>query len=116
MAKSRRQFLRYACFGVASTAAACRNDSTKPEEASAKPAAASQTPPAGAPPAFGTAPAFGPEVSPATFAEVEKLANVQMTAKEREQAAGNWRKSLAPVYERRAGPRKVAIEETIAPY
>ena len=46
-----------------------------------------QLPTPGAPPAFGTAPAVGPEVSAATFAEAEKLVQVQMTAPEREQAA-----------------------------
>ncbi len=110
MAKSRRHFLRHVCLTLASAAAACRNDSKK---AIGNEAAA---PTAGAPPAFGTAPAFGPEVSPATFGEAEKLANIQMTPKDRAQAAGNWQKSLAPLVERRAGPRKVALEPTIAPY
>ena len=72
--------------------------------------------PAGAPPAFGTAPAVGPEVSPATFAAAEKLVAVEMTDAERVEAAGNWRNSLAPVYERRTGPRKVAIESSLAPW
>ena len=48
-------------------------------------------PPPGAPPAFGTAPAVGPRVSPATFAEAEKLVQVELSAAEREMAAGNWR-------------------------
>jgi Asp-tRNA(Asn)/Glu-tRNA(Gln) amidotransferase A subunit family amidase len=74
-----------------------------------------QTPP-GTPPAFGTAPAYGPEVSPATFAEAEKLVNVQMTASEREQAAASWRRSLAPLYERRAGPRKLVLASDEVPY
>ena len=39
-----------------------------------------------------------------------------MTPAERTEAAGNWRNSLAPVYERRTGPKKVAIESSIAPY
>ncbi len=72
--------------------------------------------PAGAPPAFGTAPAVGPEVSSGTFAAAEKLVAVEMTGAERVEAAGNWRNSLAPVYERRTGPRKVAIESSIAPW
>jgi Asp-tRNA(Asn)/Glu-tRNA(Gln) amidotransferase A subunit family amidase len=72
--------------------------------------------PAGAPPAFGTAPAVGPEVSPATFAAAEKLVAVEMTDAERAEAAGNWRNSLAPVYERRTGPRKLAIAPSIAPW
>ena len=70
----------------------------------------------GAPPAFGTAPAVGPEVSTATFAEAEKLVQAPLTAKDRAEAAGNWRQSMAAVYERRVGPRKVAIPERVAPY
>lgn len=67
------------------------------------------------PPAFGTGPAVGPEITPATIAEAEKLAQVQYTAAERAQAAGNWRVSLAPLYERRTGPRKVALDPGLAP-
>lgn len=76
-----------------------------------------QTPPAtpGAPPTFGAAPAFGPEVSPATFTEAEKLVNIEMTPHDIAQAAGNWRVSMAPLYERRVGPRKVALGEADAP-
>jgi len=72
-----------------------------------------QTP--GAPPAFGTAPAVGPEVTPATFAEAEKLVQVQMTPAEVAQAAGNWRMAMAPLYEMRVGPRKATLEPTLAP-
>jgi Asp-tRNA(Asn)/Glu-tRNA(Gln) amidotransferase A subunit family amidase len=79
------------------------------------PDAPSQMPTPGAPPAFGTAPAVGPEVSAATFKEAEKLAQVEMTAKDLDQAASNWRMQMAPVYERRVGPRKLALEETLAP-
>ncbi len=70
----------------------------------------------GAPPAFGTAPAIGPEVSPATFAEAEKLVQVPMTEGDRAQAAQNWRNSMAALYERRTGPRKVQLGPTLAPY
>ncbi len=41
---------------------------------------------------------------------------VKMTGPDRAEAAGNWRKAMAPVYERRTGPRKVAIEASVAPY
>jgi Asp-tRNA(Asn)/Glu-tRNA(Gln) amidotransferase A subunit family amidase len=75
----------------------------------------SQTP-AGAPPAFNTSPPVGPEVSPTTFAEAEKLAQVTMTQSQRVMAAENWRTSMASFYERRTGPRKVALEGTLAPY
>ena len=40
---------------------------------------------------------------------------LDLTPAERAQAAGNWRKSLAPVYERRTGPRKFAPPATVAP-
>jgi Asp-tRNA(Asn)/Glu-tRNA(Gln) amidotransferase A subunit family amidase len=70
----------------------------------------------GAPTAFGTSPAFGPEVAPATFEVAEKLVEVTLTERERAEAAGNWRNSVAPVYERRVGPRKLAIESGIAPW
>jgi Asp-tRNA(Asn)/Glu-tRNA(Gln) amidotransferase A subunit family amidase len=54
-------------------------------------------------------------VSAATFSEAEKLVQVEMTAKDLAQAAENWQESLAGVYERRTGPKKLAIEDTIAP-
>src|ERR1035438_6901118 len=47
--------------------------------------------PPGARPAFGTAPAVGPEVSPSTFAEAEKLMQVELSGTERAVAAGSWR-------------------------
>jgi Asp-tRNA(Asn)/Glu-tRNA(Gln) amidotransferase A subunit family amidase len=65
--------------------------------------------------AFGTSPAVGPEVSPATFAEAEKLMQIEMTPTEREQAAGNWRIQMAPNYEYRVGPRKLALEPSLQP-
>jgi Asp-tRNA(Asn)/Glu-tRNA(Gln) amidotransferase A subunit family amidase len=68
------------------------------------------------PPAFGTAPPVGPEVTAADFAAAAKLTNITLTEAERTQAASNWRISLAPCYERRVGPRKVAIESSIAPW
>jgi Asp-tRNA(Asn)/Glu-tRNA(Gln) amidotransferase A subunit family amidase len=74
-----------------------------------------KTPPPGAPPAFGTAPQVGPEVTPATFAEAEKLVQVAMTPAEREIASASWRRTLASVYERRTGPRRVEIESAIPP-
>jgi Asp-tRNA(Asn)/Glu-tRNA(Gln) amidotransferase A subunit family amidase len=54
-------------------------------------------------------------VTPQTFAEAEKLVQVEMTPKDLAQAAGNWQQSLASVYERRVGPRKLHIEESVAP-
>ena len=108
MSKSRRQFLSRASISLMATAAACRRDAPQP---ATQPAAL----PPGAPPAFGTAPEVGPEVSTGTFAEAEKLVQVPLSAAEREMAAGNWRKAMAPVYERRTGPRKLTLETTLAP-
>jgi Asp-tRNA(Asn)/Glu-tRNA(Gln) amidotransferase A subunit family amidase len=97
--------------GILGAAAACRNDVQK-ADAEQKPG----EPPAGTPPAFGTAPEVGPPVSTGTFAEAEKLMNFPMSDKDRAEAALNWRSSMAPLYERRVGPRKVAIEPEVAPY
>ena len=73
-------------------------------------------PPAGTPPAFGTAPAVGPDVSAVTFAEAEKLVRVELNGRDRAEGAQNWRNSMAELYERRTGPRKVQIPESVAPY
>ncbi len=104
MSKSRRQFLGRASVGLATALAACKKAPKESAEA-----------PPGAPPAFGTAPDVGPPVSTATFAEAEKLVQVEMTASERAMAAGNWRKSMAPLYERRTGPHRLALEPSVAP-
>jgi Asp-tRNA(Asn)/Glu-tRNA(Gln) amidotransferase A subunit family amidase len=108
MPRARRQFLSGISAGLVAALAACRKT---PERAPDKAAEL----PAGAPPAFGTAPEAGPPVSPATFAEAEKLVQVQLTPAERDMAAGNWRKSLAPVYERRTGPRKFTLDSSVVP-
>ena len=50
-----------------------------------------------------------------TFAEAEKLAQFPLTEPERAMAASTWRRTLASVYERRTGPRKLALEASIAP-
>src|SRR5262245_66228558 len=106
---SRRRFLSAASLGL--IAAACA-DSTRQSDGATKPS--EQTP--GAPPAFGTAPSVGPTVSANTFAEAEKLMDVQLSPAEREQAVSNWGKSMAPLYERRRGPPKTILETTTAPY
>jgi Asp-tRNA(Asn)/Glu-tRNA(Gln) amidotransferase A subunit family amidase len=54
-------------------------------------------------------------VSPATFAEAEKLAQVSLTDAERDMAVASWSKSLAPLLERRVGPRKVPLEAEQVP-
>src|SRR5258705_13977160 len=104
---TRRQFLLRAPLGVLVVAAACRKE--PPANSQATPV----TP--GAPPTFGTGTGSGPAVTPATFAEAEKLMQVTMTPAERQQAADSWRQSLAPYLERRTGPRKMAIAATDAP-
>jgi len=73
------------------------------------------TPPPGSPGAFNTAPPAGPRLSAATFAEAEKLVQVSMSQAQREMAAASWPTSMAALVERRTGPRKVALEESLAP-
>ncbi len=104
MSKSRRQFLTHAPLALLGAAVASYGQDQKPAE-----------PQPGAPPAFGTAPPVGPEVSPATFAQAEKLVEIELSSEELAQAAGNWRSAMAPLYERRVGPHKVALEATLAP-
>src|SRR5436305_8870020 len=111
MPTTRREFLGRAVAGIAGVAAAAKADERAPDAGTA--AADGGTP--GAPPAFGTSPSIGPEVSPATFAEAEKLVQVTNTAQHRAEVAGNWRESMAALYERRTGPKKIALEETLAP-
>jgi len=109
MAKSRRQFLTVTSMGILGAAAVLRSQGQN---------AAQQNPadlPPGAPPAFGAGPAVGPEVSATTFAEAEKLVQFEMTPAERVVAADSWRKTMAALYERRTGPRKLALPTTIAP-
>ncbi|HEY2152128.1 MAG TPA: amidase [Vicinamibacterales bacterium] len=111
---TRRQFLITAPLTLAGTALACRDSSTPPSPQSSPAAAATPATP-GAPPAFNTSAATGPIITPATLSEAEKLVQVTLTAGERETAAANWRQSMAPLLERRVGPRKVALEPQIAP-
>ena len=40
---------------------------------------------------------------------------MELSAADLTLAAGNWRSAMAPLYERRVGPRKVALEATLAP-
>ncbi|HKF41823.1 MAG TPA: amidase [Thermoanaerobaculia bacterium] len=114
MPVSRRDFLARAAAGFTAAAAAA-SAGRAASQSQTTPPAPSVTPAAGTPPAFGTAPPVGPEVSPATFGEAEKLMRVELTASERAQAAGNWRQAMAQTMERRTGPRKVALEPALAP-
>src|ERR1700730_10233099 len=104
MPNSRRRFLNRASTALMAALAACR-----------KPTPASAAPPPGAPPAFGTAPEVGPAVSTSTFAEAEKLVQYELRPTDGQMAAGNWRKMMPPLYERRTGPRKFSPSPSVAP-
>jgi len=106
MSTSRRDFLAFSALGMVGSAL--------PIEAQAASGEAQELPP-GAPPAFGTAPPVGPEVSAGTFAEAEKLVQLQMTEGDRGIAASNWRMQMAPLLERRTGPRRIELEPALAP-
>jgi len=117
MRKSRREFLTDTSLGVLATLAAGRaGAASAPNVPAVTNAPASQgnvTP--GTPSAFATAPPAGPEVSPATFAAAEKLVRVKMSDGDLKQAAGSWRVAMASLYERRTGPKKLPLEESVAP-
>jgi len=108
MTQTRRDFLTATALGALGAAlpldAAAQAQSQAPSQ---------QTP--GTPPAFGTSQPVGPEVNAETFAEAEKLVQIEMSLPDRTQAAGNWRESMAPLYERRTGPRKMKLEADVAP-
>jgi Asp-tRNA(Asn)/Glu-tRNA(Gln) amidotransferase A subunit family amidase len=107
MANSRREFLTKSSMSLLGAAMM-----TNAAEAATR----KQTPSTpGAPPAFGTSPPVGPEVTPATFTEAEKLMQVELTPGELAEAAGNWQQSMAPLYERRQGPKKMALADTDVP-
>jgi Asp-tRNA(Asn)/Glu-tRNA(Gln) amidotransferase A subunit family amidase len=99
MSASRRDFLTHSTLGLLGAATTAHAQSSTP----------------GTPPAFGTAPPVGPEISPATFAEAEKLMQIEMTPADRAEAALNWRMQMAPLLERRTGPHKIALEPSLAP-
>ncbi|HKV47208.1 MAG TPA: amidase [Candidatus Acidoferrales bacterium] len=105
MSNSRRQFLKRSSLAMLAAAAGCHSNSQKPAEL-----------PPGAPPAFGTAPQVGPPVSTTTFAEAEKLVQVEMSNADLKQATQSWRANMAALYERRTGPRKIQLPPTLAPY
>jgi Asp-tRNA(Asn)/Glu-tRNA(Gln) amidotransferase A subunit family amidase len=104
MSKSRRQFLAATSLTLLGAAAASLSKAQAPTDL-----------PPGSPSAFGTGPALGPEVTVSTFAEAEKLVQVSLSNSERAMAAASWRKTMAGLYERRTGPRKLALESTLAP-
>jgi Asp-tRNA(Asn)/Glu-tRNA(Gln) amidotransferase A subunit family amidase len=111
MSGSRREFVAATALGVLGAAVGCKKET---QVAPAAGAGAGPLPP-GAPSAFATSPAVGPEVSAGTFAEAQKLMMVQLSAAQQAQAAETWRVAMAPLYEMRTGPKKVEIETTVAP-
>src|SRR5271170_4452268 len=104
MSTSRRQFLAATSLSLLGAAAASLSQ-----------AQISADLPPGSPSAFGTGTPVGPEVTVTTFAESEKLMQIELSDAERAMAAATWRKTMASLYERRTGPRKVALEPTLAP-
>ena len=104
MKTSRRDFVALSSLGLLATALPGQVPETPNQ---------STTP--GSPAAFGTSPPAGPEVAVETFREAEKLVNVEMTPHDLAEAAGNWRVQMAPLYERRVGPRKLELAPTEAP-
>jgi Asp-tRNA(Asn)/Glu-tRNA(Gln) amidotransferase A subunit family amidase len=110
---TRRQFLIKAPIGLIGVAAACRGDGST--QAATSTSAPSADPVAGAPPTFGTTPQFGPDVTSGTFGEAAKLSQVEFSAGDRDMAARTWRTTMAALMERRAGPRKVTLDATVAP-
>jgi Asp-tRNA(Asn)/Glu-tRNA(Gln) amidotransferase A subunit family amidase len=111
MAKSRRQFLMQSSVALIGAAGEIRGLGFEQQPGEQTP-----EPPPGAPPAFGVGPSFGPKVSAATFADAEKLVQVEMSETERSLAAQSWRETMAALYERRTGPRAVALEPSLAPW
>ncbi|PYU03524.1 MAG: amidase, partial [Acidobacteria bacterium] len=111
--KTRREFLASTGLGLVGTAVA-------PDAiASARAQEPTQEPtqePAGMPPAFGTAKPVGPEVSAHTLVEAEKLVQMELSKKDLEQAAKTWRVNMAPLCERRVGPRKMELHDGLAPW
>jgi Asp-tRNA(Asn)/Glu-tRNA(Gln) amidotransferase A subunit family amidase len=105
MSNSRREFLTKASLALLSVTTLPSQDQRS----------AAPSPAPGTPPTFGTAPAVGPRVSPTTFDEAEKLVQIELTADERNVAAATWRTTMASLYERRTGPRKVLLESDLAP-
>jgi Asp-tRNA(Asn)/Glu-tRNA(Gln) amidotransferase A subunit family amidase len=120
--KTRREFL--AATGVSLVGAVvCAEEIANAHKADFAGAIAPQDPaqtpaqvPAGMPPAFGTATPVGPEVSIRTFVEAEKLVQVELKDADIAQAARSWRVNMAPLYERRVGPRKMELQDGLAPW
>ena len=116
MKKTRREFLTEASLRVAGGAIVASGAGKLLDAGQVEQTPSQEPAPAGAPPAFGTGPAVGPEVFPATFEQGEKLVQFSLTAPERVQAASSWRGNMASLYELRTGPRKLALDPSVAPF
>src|SRR5579862_7809334 len=113
--KTRREFLTQSSLGILGAAVAVKADAlTELQKDTQKQKTGAE--PEGTPPVYGAGPAIGPKVSSETFVEAEKLMQIEMPAAHIQQAADSWPYTLANVYERRTGPRKLAIESNIAPW
>jgi Asp-tRNA(Asn)/Glu-tRNA(Gln) amidotransferase A subunit family amidase len=107
MSTSRRQFLTETSLGLIGAAAAAKLHANTQDPTKLPP---------GAPSAFGAGPGVGPEVTTGTFAEAQKLVQVELTPTDRQLAASSWRQTMAALYERRDGPRKLPLEPALAPW
>jgi len=105
MSKTRREFLAMTSVGLVAAVVPSGALAQEPQQ--------DQTP--GAPPAWGTGPQVGPEITQATLREAEKLVQINLPEGELAEAAVSWRANMASLYERRCGPRKVELEDTLAP-
>ena len=112
---TRRQFLLQAPVGLLGVVAACRGDEQKPGSSSSTSATSATATTPGAPPAFNTGAAVGPEVSVATFTEAEKLVQVTNSDAAKSMMVGSWRTAMAPLLERRVGPRKILPADNVSP-
>src|SRR5260370_26452018 len=110
MSKSRRHFLTQTSLGLLGAAVASSTGvHVHGDELAQDP---TQLPP-GAPSAFGTGPAVGPEVSPATFAEPEKLGQLKLSTPAPHLPAETSRVNLASLYERPAGPHTASLDPRV---
>jgi len=118
MVKTRRDFLAATGMGLVGAVVAAESAVNAQRDVMAAPQPGQEPTqvPAGMPPAFGTAQPVGPEVSMGTFVEAEKLVQVEWNKRDLEQAAGSWRVNMAPLYERRVGPREAELHEGLAPW
>jgi Asp-tRNA(Asn)/Glu-tRNA(Gln) amidotransferase A subunit family amidase len=120
--KTRREFLAATGIGLVGAAVCAEKITSAPAPQVAanvykpEPGPTPSQEPAGMPPAFGTAAPVGPEVSVETFVQAEKLVQVELSIADTAQAAKSWRVNMAPLYERRVGPRKMELNSGLAPW